>query len=430
MKKIIAVVLMMMLLVSCSSKNNVDATNEKISSIVTRFNEALMNSDYDSLCNDFVYTKEMKKFMTKKKLEKIIVDLKADKVIEQKESFETKKDGFIIISTPTVFESAAYNVNLVFDDKNRITGFRFGKFTDVEVTKENTNEIPLDAQVNDLTLSGVLTKPSKGDKFPCVILVHGSGPSDKDETIFQNKPFRDIAHGLAELGVATYRYDKRVYAYPKKFMENHEFTLYEETIDDAVEITKMIKDREDISEVYVLGHSLGGHAIPLIAQRLDAAGYIIMAGNVRKIDELMAEQIDYLINFDNKVTNEEKAYQEGVNKSIEMLKDLDNLDSDQVVLGAYKPYWEFMNSYDPIEVSKKIEKPVLVLQGERDYQVTMKDFELWKNVNKENWTYKSYEKLNHIMMPGEGKSSNQEYAQKNTVSDEVIKDIAEWIKSE
>jgi dienelactone hydrolase len=283
-----------------------------------------------------------------------------------------------------------------------------------------------------MSLPGILTVPLEGENFPVVILVHGSGASDKDETIMQNKPFRDIAWGLAERGIASYRYDKSVFAYPENFQNNFEMTLYDETVNDAVEIFKMVKELEQINpdQVYILGHSLGGYAIPLIAEEVAANGYVIMAGNVRSIDELMIEQIDYLLNLDEIMTDDEQAYLDKFTIEIEKLNQMDTLKDDEIILGAYKAYWAFLKNYDPIEKADAIDKRVLVLQGERDYQVTMVDYELWHSEfeNKNNWTFKTYESLNHLMMSGEGKPSNEEYMKAGTVSEEMIQDVAEWIK--
>jgi uncharacterized protein len=93
-------------------------------------------------------------------------------------------------------------------------------------------------------------------------------------------------------------------------------------------------------------------------------------------------------------------------------------------------YRDDLKSYDPVETIKKSNVPVLVLQGERDYQVTMKDFALWQSAlrGRPKATFRRYRRLNHLFASGEGKSSPTEYENTSHVSVEVIDDIAEWIQ--
>ena len=99
-------------------------------------------------------------------------------------------------------------------------------------------------------------------------------------------------------------------------------------------------------------------------------------------------------------------------------------------LGVPGAYWLSLRDYHPDLVAAKLSLPLLVLQGERDYQVTMADFALWKKnlAAKQNAVLKSYPKLNHLFMEGEGKSKPDEYMKAGHVAREVIDDIATWIK--
>ncbi len=239
-------------------------------------------------------------------------------------------------------------------------------------------EISLLAEVNGMVLDGILTVPSEGSSFPTVILVHGSGPNDKDASIFGNKPFRGITHGLASQGVASYRYDKGSFAYPERFASDPFLTMYGETINDAVAISEMVKTLPQVAsdQVYILGHSLGGYSIPRIAQKLEVTGYIIMAGNVRPLSEMLAYQVPYLLDLDGVRTPEEEGYFNMIQGELAKLENLDSLPAGQLVLGVNKIYWMDLENYKPLEVAEGITEPVLVLQGERDYQVTMVDFSM------------------------------------------------------
>lgn len=287
---------------------------------------------------------------------------------------------------------------------------------------------------NDKKLPGTLTLPGKGSKFPCVVLVQGSGPNDRDETIFANKPFRDLAWGLAKLGIATYRYDKRTKVYQKDSMNDYKLTLDDEVVDDAVNAVEMLSNADDVDKdkIYVLGHSLGGYAIPRIAEKsTNSAGYIIMAGNVRRIDEIIEEQYKYIANLDGIISEEEQLQIDALKLELEKIKNINSLDSKCLVLGAYKEYWKDLKKYNPIQLAKEISKPVYVLQGARDYQVTITEYNLWKGAfgSIDNWSFCLYPDLNHLMIKGEGKSSPSEYRVKGNMDKNVINDIAKWIKN-
>jgi hypothetical protein len=105
-------------------------------------------------------------------------------------------------------------------------------------------------------------------------------------------------------------------------------------------------------------------------------------------------------------------------------------EASPAVLGAPATYWLDLKDYDPVPEAAKLTVPMLILQGGRDSQVSMKDFELWKaGVGKRpGVVMKSYPSLNHLFVTGEGKSSPAEYAKPGHVAPEVIEDIAAFVK--
>jgi dipeptidyl aminopeptidase/acylaminoacyl peptidase len=108
-------------------------------------------------------------------------------------------------------------------------------------------------------LPAVLTLPKAGKKVPVVILVHGSGPNDRDESIGPNKPFRELAHELALRGVAVVRYDKRTLVYPSSWESvAGKGTFMDETVEDALAAIDWVRGHAsvDSTKVYILGHSL------------------------------------------------------------------------------------------------------------------------------------------------------------------------------
>lgn len=290
-------------------------------------------------------------------------------------------------------------------------------------------------------LPGTLTLPrtasvSSGRKLPCVILVHGSGPNDRDETIGPNKPFRDIAYGLARRGIAVIRYDKRTKVYASKSApQGRELDYDTEATDDAVAAVAQAKSLPQVAadSIYVLGHSLGGTLAPRIAQRApDLAGIIILAGLARPLEDTLLDQYRYIFSLTGSTPDTEKQLAD-LQAQMENVKKLDTAEFDEKVpllLNVPASYWRMALAYKPVEVAAELKLPILVLQGERDYQVTMEDFGLWRFglLRCKNAVFKSYPKLNHLMQEGIGKATPMEYNRVSPVALYVVEDIAEFVR--
>jgi dienelactone hydrolase len=278
----------------------------------------------------------------------------------------------------------------------------------------------------DWKLPGTLTMPTGAGPFPGIVLVHGSGPNDRDETVGGTKVFKDLAEGLASRGVAVLRYEKRTKVYGPRVATMKVFTLHDETVEDALKAAALLRTQQgvDPKRVFILGHSLGGYAAPRIAQEdPQIGGLILMAGNARHLEDLVVEQVQALGGTAKALENA-KAIQAKV-KSLEP-----GDEASPAVLGAPPTYWLDLKDYDPVTDAAKLNLPMLILQGERDYQVTMKDFELWKAGlgKKQGVVMKSYPALNHLFVAGTGTSSSAEYMKPGHVAPEVIEEIAAFVK--
>ncbi|HEU0119924.1 MAG TPA: alpha/beta fold hydrolase [Bryobacteraceae bacterium] len=252
-------------------------------------------------------------------------------------------------------------------------------------------------------LPAVLTMPKGDGPFAAVVLVHGSGPHDMDETIGPNKPFREIAEGLAARGIATLRYTKRTKQYGGRLPKT--ILLKEETVDDAVSAAALLRTlpKIDPKRVFVVGHSLGGYAAPRIgAADPQIAGLVLLAANVRSIGVLIDEQVKYL------------------GAPPERAAELKNL-----MPAAYLQDL----STNPLPLAKTLAMPMYVLQGERDYQVTMEDFRRWRTMQGPRVKLRSYPTLNHLFQPGTERSTPAEYEKAVPFSLAVINDIADWIQA-
>ena len=333
---------------------------------------------------------------------------------------------------PVKFASRAVNFRFLMNSSGLVSGFfvlsgdapwqppaysKAGAFTDKQVTIGE----------GEWKLPGTLTVPSGSGPFPAVVLVPGGGPADRDETIGAVRVFRDLAEGLGSQGVVALRYDKRTKVYAPRIGGMNRFTLHDELVEDAVKAAALLRTLPNVdkSRIFVLGHDLGGYAGPRIAaEDPEIAGLILMGANARHLEDLVVEQVQ-AAGGSAKALENAKALQAKV-------KSLEPGDEDlPAVFNQPITYWLNLKDYDPVADSAKIGKPMLILQGERDFQVPMKDFNLWKAglAKSKGVVVKSYPALNHLFVAGSGPSTTAEYAKPGQhVAPEVIDDIAGFVK--
>ena len=292
------------------------------------------------------------------------------------------------------------------------------------VVKTGTYEMP-----------GLLCVPNNIENPPVIILLAGSGPNDKDESGGPLKALKDLALGLASGGVASLRYDKRTYTHGAKLM-NEKVGINEEVIEDALSAVKILRAHPLFkkSTIFIAGHSLGAMCAPLVATKSkDISAIIMLAGNARPLEDVILDQFIYFSSLDSSSSEVKEALKKIKPQiaTVKNSKDLAKAEPKDLPLGMPSFYWQSLVNYNQIKTAKKVKQPILILQGERDYQVTMIDYNIWKKELGENPKNKfiSYPKLNHMFMKGEGKSSPEEYQKQNNVDLKVIMDMLEFVKS-
>ena len=259
-------------------------------------------------------------------------------------------------------------------------------------------------------LNGMLTFPDKTNGLlPAVVLVHGSGPSNMDENIGNNYPFKDLAAGLAEEGIVVLRYDKRTFVYGKEMKNETGISVKEETIEDAIFAADFLREdsRIDPNKIFIIGHSLGGMLAPRInAEGGNFAGIIIMAGSPCKLEEIMMDQNIDVLNSLNKFLKIIAKKQ--IAKMSSKFDNIYNLSDEEakstLVFGkqvsAY--YFKEMGEHPSTNYLKALDKPVLILQGDKDFQVSVeRDYNGYKKLldDNPNAKFKLYPNLNHLFMP-------------------------------
>lgn len=289
-------------------------------------------------------------------------------------------------------------------------------------------------------LPGTLEAPTGMGPFPAVVLVGGSGPGDRDETLGPNKPFRDIAVGLAEHGIASVRYDKRTrFAAGRRAARSAAFTPTREYVPDAIAAIKLLRtsSKVDRHRIFVLGHSQGGTFAPRIATRQPAlAGVILLAAGAAPFGSTLARQVRYLADFDHGRTAAERS---SIAQTRRWASLVDNPRLSLRTPRSHLPgelgprYWLDLTHYHAVATARKLPQPLLVLQGGRDYQVTVADdLRLWTRglAHRPNVTTRVFPLANHLFFDGTGRPNPQELALPSHVSPNVIASLVAWILSQ
>ena len=293
-------------------------------------------------------------------------------------------------------------------------------------------------------LKGLLTLPADFSKpVPAVVFVHGSGSSNMDEKVGKLTPFKDLAEGLAGHGVASIRYDKRSFAHGLKLVMNKNITITvkEETIEDAILATDLLRKdpRIDSENIYIIGHSMGAMLAPRIdVEGGDYKGLILMAGSPRKLEEIMRDQNQDVIRSTKGMV--QKIVQKQMDKFSAIFDGLYELSDDEakqkkIGNGVTAYYFKEMGEHDAASYLAPMEKPILIMQGDKDFQATVdRDYHAYEQLlsGKSNVTFHLYEGLNHAFVPsvyGDIMKAKQEYSKEQHIGDPVIADIAKWIQN-
>lgn len=350
----------------------------------------------------------------------------------------SQKDGMQVIRQTLHRGSTAWTFTVAVDAQGKVSGM----FVQPQQNAAPIPAVPADAGYGEREVSvgaeghplgGTLAMPKGKGPFPAVVLVHGSGPNDREETIGPNHVFTDIARGLAAQGIAVLRYEKRTRARPQDYKDGI-VTIDSETTDDAVAAVKALATMPGIDpkRVFVFGHSLGAMVAPRIAQRAgqDVIGVIELSGPSRKLIDIIPYQQRYMAKLQGK--SDDPQALAGIAKAESDIAAIRGIAKpDDTALGMRVDYWRSVDTIDPIADNKALRVPALLLHGDRDFQVPMEDWTALQQAFSGNkrFTMKLYPSLNHLGIAGSGTPSMAEYAQPGHVDAGLINDTAAWIKA-
>ncbi|WP_424019888.1 alpha/beta fold hydrolase [Halorientalis pallida] len=347
----------------------------------------------------------------------------------------TTSRGYDVVVVTVRFRGGQQRFSVVFDDAGSVIGLRPVRTTEAYSPPAYADQSTFAERsvtiraTDDCSLGATFSVPDGEGSVPGVVLVHGSGPQDRDSTIGPNKPLKDLAWGLASRGIAVLRYDKRTAACP---VDPTEATLDSVVTDDAVAAVETLRnaDRVRDDDVFVVGHSLGGMVAPRIATRVDGlAGIAMLAAPARSFGTLFVAQTEYLVELDGTVTDAERARLAELREQVERAQS-GEMAADETILGGGRAWWESLGAYDQVETAAGLSRPTFVLQGGRDYQVDAEaDFGRWRDAlgGRESVRFAEYPRLDHLFMPGEGPSRPADYDEPDNVAEGVVSDLADWI---
>ncbi len=330
----------------------------------------------------------------------------------------------------------------------------------------HSEEVSFLNKAEGINLSGTFTRPKKEGQFPAVVLVSGSGPQDRDETIMDHKPFLVIADYLTRRGIAVLRYDDRGFG---KSAGNFTSATTNDFASDAAAAIDYLQNRPDVhaNQIGIIGHSEGGIIAPMVSEMKKPVAFVVLLAapvlpgydllllqneTIRRQQGNTEEEISTSLAIQRKLLKIVKEEQDSRKASEELRKHLlaayDSLpagvrrsgDASQAVISGQlaqllSPWFRNFVSYNPAASFSSLNKPALALYGTKDVQVPAKEnagalTQIITQHNKSNIRVEVLEGLNHLFQPA-GSGLPDEYNRiETTIAPEVLELMSDWIKEQ
>ncbi|MFE3001938.1 hypothetical protein ACFXG4_44065 [Nocardia sp. NPDC059246] len=350
-------------------------------------------------------------------------------------------DGLTSVHLPVTCERGALAVHLAVDAAGRLHGLRLAAPAESGWTPPDYT-VPRRFREQDVTLgagdtavTGTLTVPVGSGSRPAVVLV-ASGPADRDLTTGPNKPFKDLAWGLASRGVAVLRFDKLTHAH-SEFENAAGFTMVEEYLPHALAAVEVLRREPgvDSARIFVAGHSGGGKAAPRIAAADPGiAGVAVLAGDTVPLPRSILRALRHIAAVEP---------EQDIGELLESMR-ARAARTESPALSTETPaadllfnwpasYWLDLRDYDQVATAAALDRPILLIQGGRDYQVTAdEDLPLWEAglAGRPDVAIRVHPTVDHMLCSGTGPSTPSGYLRPQHVDPAVISDIADWLGAE
>lgn len=277
----------------------------------------------------------------------------------------------------------------------------------------------------DPYIKGTLVTPASSEKIPLVIMLPGSGPTDRNgnQSFLKNDALKKLALALAEDSIASYRYDKRI-LHAQRLGIKEQDMRFDDFITDAVNVLEHFKKDETFSSLIVLGHSQGS-LVGMIAARERADAFISVAGLAQPVDSMLTRQI----------ANQMPGLKENVQKAFQEMRTTGSTASYNPVLEsifrpAVQPFILSWMKYDPKVELSKLNIPVLLINGSNDLQVDSKEAEALEAAYPDAQLV-ILENMNHILrkIDGDDLENSKSYNEAHRpLHQELVEVISKFIK--
>ena len=296
-------------------------------------------------------------------------------------------------------------------------------FISLEAFSQEKNYDSLQVSI-DPEVQGTLLSPNGENQPPLAILIAGSGPTDRDgnQAQFKNNSLKYLAEGLAQKGIATFRYDKRVIAQINNATVQEEKMTFEDEVNDALLVVNHFKDK--YKKIILIGHSEGALVGLLVAQKVVVSKFVSISGAGNSSATLIEEQIG----------KNAPQLKEESQKIISQLRKGELVDNISPYLApvfrkSVQPYLISWFKYEPAKEIAKLQIPILIVQGTNDLQVEDKEAQLLKEAQPKAQLL-LIEGMNHVLKKVKTLEENQlSYLNPDLpISGELVEGIASFIK--
>ena len=403
--------------------------------LTQRFLDALFVQDYNTCLAMFAenLTNTMDKAELQEQWDAVRLTYGDALEMDRYEAYRINGEGTILAMV--THRHGGSSVQLTFDENNDVAGLWFGTRpdpVDYAVALPAGGVIEREIVLGEGTpyeLRAVLTTPVMSATVPAVVLVQDSGAYDRNEAVGNCTPFADIAHGLAQRGIASIRFDKRTYAYGYDMTEEeiNAMTVQQEILDDALLAIDALEWQSGIGDIFLVGHGMGGSLAPRIAQQSGGriAGIVSLAGTARPYLDVVYEQ--------TLAMTSDASRQSAIKKEYKKADKLETMKDSSTIFGV--PVRYIRDLYDhPVEQSLAgLDVPVFIAQGKNDFQTSLEDYKSWQSALEGyagETRFALYDGLNHLFADNsgaKGRGTSAEYLTELHVSDQLLDDIADWV---